>query len=253
MGTDRDWEKWGRDDPYFGVLSAEKYRAENIDDNTRRAFFESGEAHVEDVLATIHSRVDPDFRPTSVVDLGCGVGRLVIPLARISDKVCGVDVSDSMLDEAARNCRSMGIENCTFVKSDDGLTQLEGSFDLIHSCLVLQHIPTARGMRLLEGLVRRLAPGGVVAIQFYYRCDAPKLIRSLVKLRYRFAPANALRNVMRGRPMSEPAMQLHTYALDDVVGLLVNSGVEHAYMQYDSYAEFQTVTLYAQRSPSTTN
>jgi hypothetical protein len=39
--TDDHWKQWGEQDPYFGVLSLDKFRKENIDDN-RTEFFESG-------------------------------------------------------------------------------------------------------------------------------------------------------------------------------------------------------------------
>lgn len=180
--------------------------------------------------------------------LGCGVGRLVIPLASLSKTVVGVDVSDHMLAEAASNCHKGNVENVSFVKSDDDLTELTGTFDLVHSCLVLQHIPTKRGMRLIKALLDHLEPGGVVVIQFYYRCDAPKPIRALVKLRYRLPIANAARNIFRGRPLREPAMQLHTYDLATIISMLKAVGASSVYLHPFSHGEFQSVALYAQKT-----
>ena len=248
MGTDADWDKWGEIDPYFGVLSADKFRAENLDDESRAAFFHTGQAHIDSTMAIVREHLDADFRPTASLDFGCGVGRLVMPLARISERVVGVDVSDNMLAESAANCRNHQIENVSFVKSDDGLTNLEGEFNLIHSCLVLQHIPTNKGMRLLEELLQHLEPGGVVAIQIYYRCVAPKLVRALVKLRYKLPIMNALRNLLRGRPLREPAMQLHTYDIETVITLFRSAGVEGIYLRPYEMPDFQCVALYAQKS-----
>ncbi len=178
------------------------------------------------------------------MDFGCGVGRFVIPLTGLSEKVVGIDMSDHMLAEAASNCGRKNIENVSLVKSDDDLTQPTGSYNLIHSCLVIQHIPVKRGMRRVNGLLHHLAPGGVVAIQFYYRCDAPRIIRALVKLRYKLPIANAVRNLIRGRPLSEPAMQMHTYDLDAVVDLLKACGVESIYLHPFRQGEFQSVARY---------
>jgi len=170
-----------------------------------------------------------------------------MPLAGQSKTVVGVDVSDHMLAESAANCRKNNVENVSFVKSDDGLTRLTGNFDLIHSCLVLQHIPTKRGMLLLHGLLQHLKPGGVVVIQFYYRCDAPKVIRMLVKLRYKLTILNAIRNLLRGRPLREPAMQLHTYDIEAVISLLKAAGLSSLYLRLYSTPEFPSAILYAQK------
>ena len=248
MGTDADWDKWGEIDPYFGVLSSDEYRSDNLNEESRAAFFRSGAEYIDRTLATVRKHLDADYRPTASLDFGCGVGRLVMPLAGLSQTVVGVDVSDHMLAESAANCRNNKIENVSFVKSDDGLTKLAGKFDLIHSCLVLQHIPTKRGMQLLQGLLQHLEPGGVVAIQFYYHCDAPKLIRAIVKLRYKLTILNAIRNLLRGRPLREPAMQLHTYDIQAVVTLLNAAGVKNIYLRPFSTPDFQNVALYAQKT-----
>jgi SAM-dependent methyltransferase len=171
LGTDRDWEEWGKSDPYFGVLSSDEFHAKNLDEAALAKFFEKGEKHIDQVLRTIRDRLDKDFNVRRCADLGCGVGRLVIPLAGLSDEVVGIDVSESMLAEAQANCQKRQIENVSFVQSDDNLSRLSGQFNLVHSCLVLQHIPTARGMRILEALAKRLEAGGVTAHR--QRCTKP--------------------------------------------------------------------------------
>ncbi len=50
MGTDEDWERWGRTDPYFGVLTDERFRAGNLDTTTKAAFYDSGARDIEAVL-----------------------------------------------------------------------------------------------------------------------------------------------------------------------------------------------------------
>lgn len=250
MSTDADWDKWGESDPYFGVLSSGEYHAENLNEESRAKFFQSGDEYINRTLIDVRNHLDVNYQPQRCVDFGCGVGRLVIPLAGLSETVVGIDVSDYMLAEASTNCRKRNLDNVSFVKSDDNLTELTGSYDLIHSCLVLQHIPSSRGMRLLNALLQHLEPGGVVAIQFYYRCDAPRIVRALVKLRYKLPFANAARNLMRGRPLSEPAMQLHTYDLEAIIGLLKGSGVDSIYMRPFRHDDFQSVALYGQKAKS---
>jgi len=248
LSTDTDWDKWGEIDPYFGVLSSDEYRAANLNEELREKFFRSGEEYISRTLENVRSHLDRNYQPKRCLDFGCGVGRLVIPLGGLSQKVIGVDVSEHMLAEAASNCQKRNIENVSFIKSDDNLTRLTGTFNLIHSCLVLQHIPAQRGMQFIDVLVKHLEPGGVVAIQFYYRCDAPKITRALVKLRYSLQIANAARNLIRGRPLREPAMQLHTYDLEAIISMLKAAGVDSIYLNPFRQDEFQSMALYGQKS-----
>src|SRR6266404_4403273 len=133
MSTDVAWEEWGRRDPYFGVITDPKFRSSGLNENSKREFFESGESHVHGVLATIRKHIDPGFTPRTVLDFGCGVGRLLVPFAKIADRVVGLDVSSSMLQEAQRNCDDRQLRNVRLFVSDDALSLLTGTFDLIHS------------------------------------------------------------------------------------------------------------------------
>lgn len=47
------------------------------------------------------SQSAPDLSNFSVVDLGCGTGRLTMQLARVCQRVIGVDMSNEMLSQAA--------------------------------------------------------------------------------------------------------------------------------------------------------
>ncbi len=145
--SDRAYDSVGQTEPYFGVISLDRYLSANLDAAALSEFFASGEAQVAQVLAMIRARFAADFKPRRALDFGCGVGRILIPLAREADHAIGVDVSDAMMAEAARNCRERGLANVSFVKSDDRLSRLEGTFDLIHSSIVFQHIVPRRRRR----------------------------------------------------------------------------------------------------------
>ncbi len=224
VGTDRDWEKWGGNDPYFGVCSEGRFHAETMTPEARAEFFRSGEAHVERTWWDIERLFGVRFVPASVLDFGCGVGRLVIPFARRADRVVGVDISPAMLAEAGRNCAEAGVTGVELIESDDSLSRVRGEFGLVHSHIVLQHIPWKRGRQIVAALATHVAPGGMLAVQLLSGYGGSPLVRGLVRLRYVFPPANWLRNLLRGRPLFEPAMQLHVYDLDEIKATLAAEG-----------------------------
>ncbi|MHB1267524.1 MAG: class I SAM-dependent methyltransferase [Acidithiobacillus ferriphilus] len=76
----------------------------NFSAEHKREFFASGVAHMEAVFSTVRRRMDAGFTVKRALYFGCGVGRLLIPLARVADEVTGVDVSDAMLEEVRKNC-----------------------------------------------------------------------------------------------------------------------------------------------------
>jgi SAM-dependent methyltransferase len=249
MGTDRDWEAWGHDDPYYGVLSNENFRIDALTAESKQAFFLSGEEHVAALLDTIRKTFSPGFRPRRSLDFGCGVGRLLIPLAKHSDHATGIDVSPSMLAEAARNCAEQQVHNVDLIGSDDSLSQAKGEYDLVNSHIVLVHIDSRRGHALIEALADKVGPGGFIAVQVLYSCNAPRWKRAIVKLRYQLPPLNALRNLIRGRPLDEPAMQLHVYNLPTLLRMLHGHGFGEVLMVPDAFenGQFDSVVLIAQR------
>ena len=84
--TDRDWT-WIADSlPYFGVLSNDKFI--NPTPDSLAEFFATGDRDVEQTLGMIRRRFG-DFTPRSALDFGCGVGRLLIPMAKRTGRAAG--------------------------------------------------------------------------------------------------------------------------------------------------------------------
>ncbi len=222
-----EWEKQGKKDPYFGVLSDEKFRTRQIDAAARAEFFESGERHVAACFEIVQRCLAPSFAPRRALDFGCGVGRLVIPLARRCREVVGVDVSPAMLAEARRNCDENGLGNVTLVEGRDGLGPVTGTFDFVHTFIVLQHIPVPKGERIIAEMVARLEPGGVGAIQFTTKRRASPVRRFIQRLRWSAPVLNDLANLLKGQP-GEPLMIMDYYDFGRVWNLLRENGCEHA-------------------------
>jgi SAM-dependent methyltransferase len=121
-----------------------------------------GEADAEMILSDIRQYLTPD---AAVVEIGCGNGRLLEPMARRFREVWGTDVSPQMLNRCQE--RLAGFENAHFVELDgNDLTGVPSAhFDLCYSYFTFRHL-TAHSMtrRYMEEAYRVLKPGGVLKI-----------------------------------------------------------------------------------------
>lgn len=224
--TNAAWETLGRTDPYYGVLTEDRFRSGQFDAAARQAFLDSGRAHMTGLLHRIEALLGPVARDKAL-DFGCGVGRLALPLKKDCGfaKVTGVDISESMLAEARRNAVRDNLDNLEFLLSDDSLSRPGGGFNFVHSFIVLQHIPVVRGQSLVRALIKQLAPGGVVALQLPFFREV-SVLRSVVSyVRVRVLPLHIATNVLKGRPWNEPPMQMNRYDMNSLLRIFRDSGL----------------------------
>ena len=166
--TDSDWNRIAEDDPFWGVLSQEEFRKDAMTAERLKEFMASGHEYVANLLSFVRKFFDPDFAPRRAMDFGCGVGRLAIPLAKCSGEVVAIDVAPAMLKLCAEHARLADVDNLILCESDDELTRVHGTFDLINTYIVLQHIPPERGYRILQAMLDRLEIGGIGSVQVTY-------------------------------------------------------------------------------------
>jgi SAM-dependent methyltransferase len=247
INSDKEWEKLGRTDPYYGVLDCDKFRSQKLEAGSISEFFKSGDDHITCLFETVRRFVDSEFAPSSALDFGCGVGRCTIPLARLCRMVVGVDVSDSMLKEARSNLLQRSISNVTLVKTEEILAKSLGPFDLIHSVLVFQHIPQVKGEKILEKLVSLLSNDGILAIQFLYHRTEPTYIQVMGKLRKRVPLLHNVTNLLYGKSFTEPLMEKNVYDVNRLLYLLKNYGCPNVHLTLLPGAPLDGVLLLCQR------
>ncbi len=209
--SDASWESYGRRDAYYGVLSTDKFRGKNLSEAMIADFMQSGENHISEVLGFAEKCLGPVARGRAL-DFGCGVGRLLLPLARRFGHATGLDISDSMLAETRRNAGKAGIENIGLAHRPEELPEND-TYDFIHSVIVLQHIPTARGEALISALLARLAPGGVAMLHVNLGLKRSRARALGTWLRRHFTLLNLPANLINGRSWNEPMMQMNEYSL----------------------------------------
>ncbi len=102
------------------------------------------------------------YRPTSVLDAGCGTGRVAIELARGGIEVVGVDVDTSMLASARDRAPEL-----TWVESDLAALDLGRTFPVVVMAgNVPLFTPAGTEAALVAGVARHVARGGVLVAGF---------------------------------------------------------------------------------------
>lgn len=244
---DKDWERFGAEDPYYSVLNTEKYRRDRLDEASLIEIFLSGQNSVESILGFAESHFGPVPRRRAL-EFGCGVGRLLLPLGRYFDTVLGTDVSVSMLARARAHSHLAGASNIQLVLADDRLSRIEGTFDFIVSYLVLQHVPVRRGEVIIRNLLSRLNLDGVAAIHVTCYRTSSRLRHHLHVLRRNFLPLHHLANVLSGLRWNEPLMQTNCYRLERVLRIAVEEGIGDMAMWPVQFGDHAGVVLCLHRS-----
>jgi SAM-dependent methyltransferase len=103
---------------------------------------------------------------TSVLDVGCGVGRWSRRLASSGARVTGIDLAPTMIEEAWRRAEDAGLgDRCRFLVADLTDLDLSERFEHILGVTVLQHIPDPRRFeRAVKRLAAHLAPTGRIVL-----------------------------------------------------------------------------------------
>jgi len=148
-----DWELRAQKNASFYIWTKPDVSAET--------FAEGGERDLaERILDGLP--VDSDWQ---VLEIGCGVGRLLRPLSRRVARAVGVDLSAEMIERAHEYCADR--PNVELHRTDGSLEFLpDGRFDFVFSHIVFQHVPRkAYIQRYLHEAARVLKEGGLLRIQ----------------------------------------------------------------------------------------
>ena len=161
------WSEYGVSDPYWSVLTDERWRARNmVRADVLEEFYKSGAnglRRLETWFARNRLEIDPE---TVCAEYGCGVGRCTLWLARRFRRVVAFDISQHHIDAAHKALKERGITNVDFVlvRGSDDLRHLQG-IDLFFSIIVLQHNPPPIIVDILKAAFEGLRPSGILYFQ----------------------------------------------------------------------------------------
>ena len=159
--TDREWNKWDKNDLYYAVLASPKFR--NRDNMAE--FFAFGEQDFSNMQQDFERLAIPLTPAGKALDYGCGVGRVLRPVSHYYPQAVGIDVSRAMVEEARNNIPEATTDIRLLENNDLAACLGEDTFSFIHTRLVLQHIPNKRGFQIIRHLLERLEKNGKAYIQ----------------------------------------------------------------------------------------
>lgn len=243
---DKVWEFYGEKNPYFGVATIDKFKGENLTNTAKDEFFQTGEIHIQRIWKEIEESFVKNFKPKNAMDFGCGVGRLVLPLASRCENVVGVDISPQMIEEARKNCTERGFKNINFALSDDNLSKVEGNFDLIHSFIVFQHINPEIGEIIFKKMIEKLSAGGIGILQFTFNHRADKASIYRFKMYRDFPFVYRLRNLFTSQK-NEPLMPMYEYNLNRLFLILKDNDCHKSIVRF-SFHGFDGVVIFFQKN-----
>jgi len=181
------------------------------EEGARRAILNEPDVEYFERLANEHGDllaqwIKPD---DTVVDIGCGIGRVALTLASRCREIWCVDVSPKMIAFARK--RLADAPNARFVVSDGTtVSQIpDGTADFVYSILVLQHLEREDAFVLLRDMHRFTRPDGLAFFTFPNLGSAQGM-------------SAFLRNVDQGEVANVARARVYTH--EEVAALLPEAG-----------------------------
>ena len=134
----KEWNERTKMNPLFVIATDHS--------ETEEDFWNSGIDECNDILGINTERYqkiieNKDTSSMNVLEIGCGIGRILIPMRKFFGNVTGIDISSEMVQLGQKYVSD--IPNCNIVENNgtDLAEFSDNSFDFCYSFIVFQHIP----------------------------------------------------------------------------------------------------------------
>jgi SAM-dependent methyltransferase len=205
------WTHLGSTDPFWSVLTYDRYRVSNSPDaGAMASFYEGGQVDKDYLMAALSRNGFEPANFDTLAEYGCGLGRTTRWLASTFRKIKAFDVSESHLSAASDHLASIGLSNVDFVhvSRPADLEKLQ-EIDLFFSMIVLQHNPPPIILDILQQAFTGLSARGVAVFQVPTHSET-----------YRFGLSEYWRNVA-----PKKAMEIHFVPQRAVLDIAENCGL----------------------------
>lgn len=207
------WDERARDNAaHFIATDVVSYEQPDME-----AFFASGEEDVRNFLATIEYTPS---RHATMLEIGCGIGRMTRAFASRFGMVYGNDVSAEMIAQGQDYLSGYPNVQLSVSNGSDLRPFADASIDLCFSYIVFQHIPDPQiTLGYIAEMGRVLKPGGIAYFQVNTRTLAFGRLRRRLQLRMR------LQHRKGGPNYFSPAWMGSTLRVDELRRAIETAGL----------------------------
>jgi methylase of polypeptide subunit release factors len=110
------WESLGERRPFHSVLTEDRFLPSGLSASEKQ-FWETGEIEARHLADYLSGRIG--LADATVVEFGCGVGRVAIPLAATSRRVVAYDISEPHLRLGRARAAALGRTNIRMIAIGD--------------------------------------------------------------------------------------------------------------------------------------
>ena len=241
--TDSDWNQLGEVDPFWAVITDERFRAGRMDAPAREAFYQSGVLDIDHFHTALMRHFSAPDHFESCLDFGAGVGRLLVPMAQRAHQAVGVDIADSMRAICQTRLAELGLSQVKLAATPKEAAAF-GPFNWINSFIVLQHIHPARGMVLIEELLAMVGSGGFISLQVTTHREAHLMPQDTA------GPGRKLLRRVRNSLLPRRdigQITMYDYDQGQVLALLTRAGCPRFVLEHTDHGGHHGYMIYAQK------